>query len=698
MSGKSVRAWIGNWGMIAKVFVPAVVVVCATTSVIVYTTWRNARAQAINLSVNNAENTIQQYKALRAYYTNHVVQKVKGKTDLRVSHDHKEKDDTIPLPATVIHDLGEEFSRKDGGVQLRLYSAHPFPNRRDRRPDDFATAAMAHFRDNPNGGTFTRVERVNGEETVRVAVADYMVSQSCVDCHNRHPASSKKDWAVGDVRGVLEMDIPIEHPLQEVARHQQLVTGVAVAGAVVLLCVIALNLWLVRRRLGKAVAVLNAASTGDLSRKLEVNSRDEVGRMGLALNAMIGAMALDREEKQRAAQAAQEQAEQRRQQEKELAEEQRRRAEQRAEEQSAQAERQRREGEELRKKVDAITATVGALAAGDFTQQVPDLGDDVVGRMGAALNRAVSAVREALEGVRSVSEQLADASGQLASASEEIAGGAQEQASSLEETASTLEEITATVKQNSDSAQQARQLASGSRDVAEKGGQVVGAAVEAMGEINHASKKIADIITAIDEIAFQTNLLALNAAVEAARAGEQGRGFAVVAAEVRNLAQRSATAAKEIKALIQDSVKKVDAGSELVNRSGSTLQEIVTSVKRVTDIVAEIAAASREQSTGIDQVNKAVTQMDAVTQRNASQTEEMSATAQNLTEQAAQLAELVGRFKLGGRDGDRAPRPAHKAAPAHKTATRTRAAVVSRDAGARAGRAPARGGDGFTEF
>jgi methyl-accepting chemotaxis protein len=316
------------------------------------------------------------------------------------------------------------------------------------------------------------------------------------------------------------------------------------------------------------------------------------------------------------------------------------------------AEREAAQAGELRRKVEAITVTVGALAGGDFTQQVPDLGGDAVGQMASSLNRAIVSVRTALEGVREVSEQLADASGQLAGAGEEIASGAQEQASSLEETASTLEQITATVKQNSDSAQQARQLASGSKDVAEKGGQVVGSAVEAMGEINQSSKKIAEIITAIDEIAFQTNLLALNAAVEAARAGEQGRGFAVVAAEVRNLAQRSATAAKEIKGLINDSVKKVEAGSELVNRSGSTLQEIVTSVKRVTDIVTEIAAASREQSTGIDQVNKAVTQMDAVTQRNASQTEEMSATAQALTGQAAQLRQLVARFKLGG---ERAP-------------------------------------------
>jgi methyl-accepting chemotaxis protein len=245
---------------------------------------------------------------------------------------------------------------------------------------------------------------------------------------------------------------------------------------------------------------------------------------------------------------------------------------------------------------------------------------------------------------------VASASQQLAAASEELSSGAQEPASSLEETASSLEEITGTIQQNADNAQQANQLAGNSRSVAEKGGEVVGRAVQGMSEINVASKKIADIITAIDEIAFQTNLLALNAAVEAARAGEQGRGFAVVAGEVRNLAQRSAGAAKEIKGLIQDSVAKVQAGTELVNQSGHTLAEIVTSVKRVTDIVSEIAAASREQAGGMEQVNKAVTQMDQVTQGNASQTEELSGTAEGLASQAAQLQQLVAQFNLVKRD------------------------------------------------
>ena len=330
-------------------------------------------------------------------------------------------------------------------------------------------------------------------------------------------------------------------------------------------------------------------------------------------------------------------------------------------------ERAKAEAADLQNKVDRIGEGVAALAAGDFTYTIPDLGDDNVGKMAAALNQAVGLVKDALEGVREVSVQVAEASGQLAAAGDGLSTGAQEQASSLEETASTLEEITATVRQNSDNAQQARQLAATSKEVAEKGGQVVGGAVEAMGEINQSSKKIADIITAIDEIAFQTNLLALNAAVEAARAGEQGRGFAVVAAEVRNLAQRSATAAKEIKALIQDSVKKVEAGSDLVNRSGATLNEIVSSVKRVTDIVGEIAAASKEQASGIEQVNKAVTQMDTVTQQNAGQTEELSATAQTLTEQARHLQGLLAKFKLG--EAGHAAKPvAHKPAKPAKPA------------------------------
>jgi methyl-accepting chemotaxis protein len=237
------------------------------------------------------------------------------------------------------------------------------------------------------------------------------------------------------------------------------------------------------------------------------------------------------------------------------------------------------------------------------------------------------------------------------------------------------------VRQNADSAKQANQLAAAARDSAERGGQVVSSAVTAMNEINASSKKIADIIITIDEIAFQTNLLALNAAVEAARAGEQGRGFAVVAAEVRNLAQRSASAAKEIKNLIGDSVRKVETGSEMVNNSGAVLLEIVSSVKRVTDIVGEIAAASQEQATGVEQVSKAMGQMDQVTQQNASQTEELSATAQNLSSSAEQLQAMVARFRLGEEQAGRrswAPGSAQPASARRNTSARIKGAGLKK--------------------
>jgi methyl-accepting chemotaxis protein len=302
----------------------------------------------------------------------------------------------------------------------------------------------------------------------------------------------------------------------------------------------------------------------------------------------------------------------------------------------------------LQVSVHETQETVKAASDGNLTKRIP-----MEGKTGD-LEVLCRGVNSLLDSTTELVKRVKNATGEVQQGAEEISKGnlnlsqrTEQQASSLEETASSMEEMTSTVKQTADNAGQANQLAMAARQQAEKGGAVVGNAVAAMAGINESSKKIADIIGVIDEIAFQTNLLALNAAVEAARAGEQGRGFAVVATEVRNLAGRSATAAKEIKALIQDSVAKVEEGSKLVDESGATLEEIVNSVKKVTDIVAEIAAASREQSSGIEQVNKAVMQMDTTTQQNAALVEEASAASQAIVEQAQALNGLVARYDVG---------------------------------------------------
>ena len=301
----------------------------------------------------------------------------------------------------------------------------------------------------------------------------------------------------------------------------------------------------------------------------------------------------------------------------------------------------------LVKPLRASSEVIKALADGDLTHSVVGDFQGEFAMLQDAVNTSVQNLLGMVSNIRESTGNISTAAGEISQGNADLSQRTEEQASSLEETASSMEEMTSTVKQNADNAREANQLAAGAREQAEKGGKVVGQAVTAMGDINSASKKIADIIGVIDEIAFQTNLLALNAAVEAARAGEQGRGFAVVAAEVRNLAQRSAAAAKEIKALIKDSVDKVGEGTKLVDMSGQTLEEIVTSVKKVSDIVAEIAAASQEQSTGIEQVNKAVMQLDQVTQQNAALVEEAAAASEAMDDQARGLRELMNFFKSG---------------------------------------------------
>jgi methyl-accepting chemotaxis protein len=296
------------------------------------------------------------------------------------------------------------------------------------------------------------------------------------------------------------------------------------------------------------------------------------------------------------------------------------------------------------------SAIARRVAAGDLTGRIDNTRGDELGQLLDSLQDMQTSLVQVVSNVRSGSESVATASAQISQGNNDLSARTEGQASALEETAASMEELSSTVKQNADNARQANQLAMSASTVAVQGGEVVSQVVQTMKGINDSSKKISDIISVIDGIAFQTNILALNAAVEAARAGEQGRGFAVVASEVRSLAGRSADAAKEIKNLINASVARVDEGTALVDRAGATMTEVVTSIRRVTDIMGEISAASGEQASGVAQIGEAVTQMDQATQQNAALVEEMAAAATSLRSQAQELVQVVAVFKLGQGD------------------------------------------------
>ena len=484
-----------------------------------------------------------QVVTLRNFYTAEIVARAK-KAGMSIGFDYAEKEGTLPLPATLVKALGETIAKDYPGSELRLLSNHPFPNRANgRQLDAFQRSALAALEKDPQTPIHS-VEEVNGRLSVRYAVADVM-REGCVACHNSHPSSPKKDWKVGDVRGLIEVVAPVDEVDQSISQASMMIAILMAVGfGLIGLLIHVLVRRYVAAPLQEAVSVMVRAADGDLTVQAPVGRRDEVGRLFTALNEMV-----------------------------------------------------------------------------------------------SKLRQTVGQVRTSAHSLQHVTAEVANGNADLSQRTEKAAAN-------LQNTASSMTQLTATVERSAQSAATANQLASTASEVALRGGAVVSQVVETMDEIHASSRKISDIIGVIDGIAFQTNILALNAAVEAARAGEQGRGFAVVASEVRSLAQRSAEAAREIKALISTSVEKVENGARLVQDAGATMDELVASVNRVSDMIGEISSASHEQSGGLNQVNGAIGQLDQMTQQNAALVEQSAAAAESLQAQALKLTDVVSTFRL----------------------------------------------------
>jgi methyl-accepting chemotaxis protein len=638
------------WRLIVPIPLALIVAVALAWVVIPRIMTGNATSEAIRAS----EQVVAQFKLIRAYYTENVVNKLVKDGTIRPSVDHKSNDKLVPLPATMIHDLSALLAKND--TTVNLYSRYPFPNRASRQLDAFQQEAWDHLTKNP-AATFARNEVRDGRQVVRVAMADTMAVQACVNCHNTDAQSPKKNWNLGDVRGVLEVTSAIDAQLANGARLSNWIIFGAIVIGLILLAITLLTARSVTKPIGGIVKEIEKLSAGN--HDIEIPGTERKDEIGLMARSVVSFRDAAIEKARLEAEAAEQQR---------LGEEERHRSSD-AQAESAQVQA---------RMIGAVGSGLSRLAEGDLTVRLTDGFTAESQQIKDDFNTAIARLQSAIGEIATTTREVSNAAGEISTSTTDLSQRTEEQAASLEETSASMEQISATVKQNAENAQQANQFAVGTREVCDRGGEVVAEAVKAMSRIEESSRKISDIIGVIDEIARQTNLLALNAAVEAARAGEAGRGFAVVASEVRSLAQRSSQAAKDIKDLIVNSSGQVQEGVELVNRAGTSLSDILASIKKVADIVSDIAAASAEQATGLEQVGKALTQMDEVTQQNSALVEENAATAKTLEHQARAMDERVAFFRIDGNAAVAQPQVEMKSQPMVAAAPRAPAAASRR--------------------
>ncbi|WP_260088022.1 methyl-accepting chemotaxis protein [Phaeobacter inhibens] len=581
----------------------------------------------IDAASEAAVQTVTQIKKIREYYTRFIIKDVVAAGSLQPGIDHKEDTGVVPLPATFVHDLSALMAGER--TNFSLYSAFPFPNRDSRQLDSFMQDAWDYLSANPEQ-TYSRTETRDGETFLRVAASDRMMSEVCVACHNSHAASPKTDWQLGDVRGVVEVRQNISgNIVASASLTRNILIGLAI-GCSVLLAVIVLVARSITRPINDICESMEAVSSGNLDISIAAAARsDEVGTIGKTLVNMQGDLKRARkaEEEREAVQHEQQQV------------------------------------------VEALRSGLSHLSKGDLSYRIDKVFPADHEELRQDFNLTSRNLSLTIGQVVDAAGSIRNGAAEISQASDDLSHRTESQAATLEETAAALDELTASVKSAAEGARSVESTMAEARTEAENNREVVQSAVSAMTEIEQSSNHISQIISVIDDIAFQTNLLALNAGVEAARAGEAGKGFAVVASEVRALAQRSSDAAMEIKTLIGDSSKQVERGVDLVGKAGKALQSIVEQVTHISQLVSGIAEGAAEQSTGLNEINTGVTQLDQVTQQNAAMVEEATAAGHMLNTDAGKLSKLVAHFRVAGDDETARPAPTAAAAPDLKPAT-----------------------------
>jgi methyl-accepting chemotaxis protein len=709
------------------------------------------KQNVIQSSIKAATETVKEYKMLRKYYAQKVIAKVKKSGSLGINFDHASKDNVIPLPATMIHDLNELLEKQHRDSTLKLYSAYPFPNRKNRTLDDFQQRAWDNLNKTPEN-IFSETFDIKGEQIIRIAIADKMVAQGCVNCHNSRADSPKTDWKMGDVRGVLEVEVNIN---QRLAQGTELSNIFVFSLSILLLLIIIIVYFITRsitKQMSQAVEIAQRIADDDFSTDIKTKeSGDEVNQLLISINRMQSKLlARLTEERKRASENFSirkaldttqsgllimqadgkisyknrsmitklsvftqieiddiifvalsafyetigdnreiqqktfkfgektidtifspvfnetgehmgcavecDDISSRLEAEKQVAKiitdaanghfERKINTEDFSDFLKVLGDGMNQLLDSIKKPITDLNAVIDKLAEGELTHSLSGNYQGMFRDLQSGINKTTRKLRETMQEVQMSAADVSLETKQLSQGNHDLSNRIQKQAAAVEATASSMEEMGATTLQNNTNAHDALRLATETEEKSELGIDVMKQTMEAMDAITQSSQKIADILGLIDSIAFQTNLLALNASVEAARAGDQGRGFAVVAGEVRNLAQRSAEAAKDIKQLIDESASQVEQGSALVHEVSATLDEIMESIKEINQVASNIASANEEQSSGISQVNNAITNIDTVTQENAALVEETAASAESMNNRMQNLQRLVGFFKL----------------------------------------------------